>query len=70
MTKDQYTQWTVFREKKSNTITHDEFEFLCKLHSELFNHQFYKPCTCRPKEINKWIKDVNERYAEIDPNDL
>jgi hypothetical protein len=70
MNKDQYQKWTEFREKKSNSISYEEFEFLCQVHSELFNHKFYKPCTCRPKEINKWIKDINEKYAEIDPNEF
>jgi len=70
MNKDQYQKWTEFREKVSNSISHEEFEFLCRLHADLFNHKYYKPCTCRPKEINKWIKDINEKYSEIDPNEI
>lgn len=65
MTNEQYNKWTEFREKKSSSISYAEFEFLAELHSELFNHKFYKPCTCRPKEINKWIKDINDIYNEL-----
>jgi hypothetical protein len=62
MNQEDYLLWTDFREKKKTSISHDEFEYLCDLHARLFNHKFYKPCTCRPKEINKMIKDINEVY--------
>jgi hypothetical protein len=29
------------------------------LHSEYYKHKFYEPCTCSPKTINKWIKELN-----------
>lgn len=66
MTKEQYDKWTKFREKKSTSINQDEFQYLCELHADLFNHKFYKPCTCRPKEINKWIKEINQKYNSLD----
>ena len=65
MTAKQHKDWSLFRARKSNTITHEEFEMLCHLHADLFNHQFYKPCTCRPKEINKWISDINQVYDSL-----
>lgn len=70
MTKEQYDRWTTFREKKSTSINYTEFEYLCELHADLFKHKFYKPCTCRPKEINKWIKDINEKYLELNIDDI
>ena len=65
MNKAQYTEWTKFRESKKSTITQKEFELVCQLHADLFNHQFYKPCTCRPKEINQWISDINKVYNSL-----
>lgn len=67
MTIDQYKEWTIFRSKVSTSINHDEFEMLCRIHADLFKHKFYKPCTCRPKEINKWIADINEIYLKTEP---
>ena len=42
-------------------ITNKEFELVCKLHAEYHNggHNYYKPCTCNPKTIKQWIKDLN-----------
>lgn len=65
MTELDYKKWTDFRETKKTSINQNEFEYVCDLHARLFNHKFYKPCTCRPKEINKMIKDINEVYATI-----
>ena len=65
MTAKQHKDWSLFRARKSNTITHEEFEMLCEMHADLFNHKFYKPCTCRPKEINRWISDINKIYDSL-----
>ena len=68
MTLQQHKDWTLFRARKSNMITQEEFEMLCHLHADLFNHQFYKPCTCRPKEINQWISQINKVYEGLKPD--
>ncbi len=54
-----YKEWEAFRVSKRDTITKSEYEMVCNLHSKYYKHKFYKPCTCNPKEINKWIKDLN-----------
>lgn len=63
MVEEDRIWWAEFREKKRNTLTNIEFEMICKLHSEYMNHTFYKPCTCRPKQIKRWIEDLNEIYS-------
>ena len=40
-------------------ITNKEFELVCQLHAEYHKHNYYKPCTCNPKTIKQWIKDLN-----------
>lgn len=40
-------------------ITNKEFELVCQLHAEYYKHSYYKPCTCNPKTIKNWIKDLN-----------
>lgn len=54
--------WTEFREKKSQKITHKEFQMVCDLHSKYYNHRYYEPCTCNPKTIQRWIKDLNDVF--------
>lgn len=54
--------WADFINIKKNSITDDEYLKICQLHSHYFNHSFRKPCKCSPREINRWIKDLNELY--------
>tara|TARA_R110000796_G_scaffold170639_2_gene287571 strand:+ start:464 stop:685 length:222 start_codon:yes stop_codon:yes gene_type:complete len=58
--KADYKDWEKFRlGSDKNTISAEEFTLVCDLHSKYYKHTFYKPCTCSPKTINKWIKDLN-----------
>jgi hypothetical protein len=45
-----------------STISGREFELVCDLHSRYKKHSYYKPCTCNPKEIKRWIDHLNEIY--------
>ena len=54
-----FKQWEEFRLSKKSTISRTEYKMVCDLHSEYYKHKFYEPCTCSPKTINKWIKDLN-----------
>tara|TARA_R110000772_G_scaffold257940_2_gene374955 strand:- start:1470 stop:1688 length:219 start_codon:yes stop_codon:yes gene_type:complete len=54
-----YKDWEKFRMGKNDVISAAEFTLVCDLHSKYYKHSFYKPCTCSPKTINKWIKDLN-----------
>ena len=57
-TKD-YEDWSYFRQGTKDVISSTEFDLVCILHSDYYKHSFYKPCTCNPKVINKWIADLN-----------
>lgn len=57
--KIDYEDWTQFRMGKNDVISPAEFNLVCDLHSRYHNHTFYKPCTCNPREINRWISDLN-----------
>ena len=58
-------KWEKFREKKRNSITNAEFELIYELHAKYFNHQYYKPCTCNPKTVKRWIADLNMYYEAV-----
>jgi len=64
MNKVDYLMWEKFRETSSNTLSPEEFELICKLHAEYFKHRYYKPCTCNPKEIKRWISQLNELFLK------
>tara|TARA_R110002012_G_scaffold237635_1_gene411359 strand:+ start:132 stop:350 length:219 start_codon:yes stop_codon:yes gene_type:complete len=57
--KKDFKLWTTFRMGKKLYLSPKEFELVCDLHSRYYKHSYYKPCTCSPKTINKWIKDLN-----------
>lgn len=54
-----YEQWTQFRMVDNSVITKKELEMVSYLHSQYYKHSYYIPCTCSPKTINRWIKDLN-----------
>ena len=54
-----YKDWELFRQGTKDVISSTEFQLVCNLHSKYYKHSFYKPCTCSPKTINKWINDLN-----------
>tara|TARA_R110000737_G_scaffold23583_1_gene42364 strand:- start:1203 stop:1421 length:219 start_codon:yes stop_codon:yes gene_type:complete len=51
--------WQKFRLGNGQHISAIEFELVCQLHAKYYKHTFYKPCTCSPKVIKRWIKDLN-----------
>ncbi len=57
--KQDYAKWENFRMGTKSHLEPNEFELVCKLHAEYHKHNYYKPCTCNPKTIKQWIKDLN-----------
>lgn len=64
MNREDYLMWEKFRENTKNTLEAEEFELICRLHAKYFNHRYYKPCTCNPKEIKRWISELNEFFLK------
>lgn len=64
MSREDYLMWEKFREDPKNTLQPKEFELICRLHAKYFKHRYYKPCTCNPKEIKKWISELNEFFLK------
>ncbi len=58
--KLDYGKWTEFRMGTSNHLSTDEFRLVCELHATYYKHRYYKPCTCSPKKIKRWINDLNK----------
>jgi len=62
--KDDYKKWEQFRNNPKSTISGKEFDLVCDLHSRYKKHSYYKPCTCNPNEIKRWITDLNDIFNE------
>ena len=64
-----YKDWEQFRLGSKQHISNKEFELVCQLHAKYHKHRYYKPCTCNPKTINKWIKELNVIWNNGDKKD-
>ena len=64
--KDDYKKWTQFRMGEKSVITKTELEMVSFFHSKYYKHSYYIPCTCSPKTINRWIKDLNVLWENGD----
>lgn len=57
--KKDFVLWENFRMGTKSHLEPNEFELVCKLHAKYYKHSYYTPCTCNPKTIKQWIKDLN-----------
>jgi len=57
--KEHFKNWEHFRNVKKDTLSDAEYKMICQLHSEYYNHKYHRPCTCNPRTIKSWIKDLN-----------
>lgn len=64
MNDADYQDWTKFRSNTSSKLRKGEYELICQLHAKYYKHSYYKPCTCSPRTINKWIAQLNDIYAK------
>jgi hypothetical protein len=64
MSKEDHLMWQKFRENTKDRLQAEEFDLICRLHAKYFNHKFYKPCTCNPREIKRWISELNEFFLK------
>ena len=64
MVKKDRKDWKKFREGKGNTITHEEYLFICNLHAKCFDHKLELPCKCSPKRLNYMIAELNKLYDQ------
>ena len=62
MTKTEYDQYSLIKNERK--LTEKNQKFLAMLHARLFNHQYYLPCGCSPKEWQTWIAQLNSKYDE------
>jgi hypothetical protein len=57
-------QWKQFKAEVTTKLTQPQYKLLCTLHAKYFNHTYYEPCSCRPKELKRWIADIDRLYTK------
>jgi len=56
--------WDRYRASKKSTITRQEYDEICELHSHYLDHPLEKPCTCSPKRIKQMIEDLHKIWED------
>jgi hypothetical protein len=51
--------WSQFRLGTKQVITNVEYKMVCELHAKYYKHKYNEPCTCNPRRIKQWIKELN-----------
>ena len=57
-------QWKQFKAEVKTKLTQPQYKLLCTLHAKYYNHTYYEPCSCRPKELKRWIADIDRLYTK------
>jgi len=55
-----------FKEFNGRELRPRYHEALSRIHSRVFQHKFYIPCTCNPKEWKRHIDDLSKVYGEYE----
>lgn len=68
MNLEQYNNWEKFREKKTRSISGQEFEMIARYYADVFNRKYWKPpCTsCNKKKYQQWINQLNNHWSSIE----
>lgn len=65
--EDEYNTLKVFFNafdgREIKTIFHEP---LSRIHARVFQHKYYIPCTCSPKEWKRNIDDLNKMYGQYE----
>ncbi len=61
MTEDQYK---VFKHYYNRNQLDSRIQrmVIAKMHSSIFGHNYYSPCTCSPKIWRTWLEDLRKVY--------
>jgi len=62
--KDQ-EDWVDFKANVTTKLSKEQYRLLCTLHARYLNHPYYEPCSCKPKILVMWIKDIDNIYNKI-----
>ena len=65
MTQEDRDAWVGFKAIVTTKVPQEQYKLLCQLHARYYNHRYHEPCSCRPKEIVMWIKDIDRIYNKI-----
>jgi hypothetical protein len=70
MTEQEYKDWKDFTEKRTLKLSWDEILFVCKMHSDIFNRQFWKPdclnCQGTIKVLIEMIKKLDLVFEQYE----
>jgi len=66
VTEEETTEWKSFQERRTIKIEWDDVQFICKLYADVFNKQYWEPCSgCSPKPLISIINRLDVVFDEF-----
>jgi len=66
VTEEELTEWKSFQERRTIKIEWDDVQFICKLYADVFNKQYWEPCSgCSPKPLISIINRLDVVFDEF-----
>jgi hypothetical protein len=70
LTLDEYEYLKGFFAEFKNEILGHQQMTLATIHARIFSHTFHKPCTCAPKEWQRYIDELRKVYDTYEKDNL
>jgi hypothetical protein len=70
LTKEEYDWITKFLALNTSRLDAPQQLMIATIHARVFNHTFYQPCTCSPKNWQQYINDLKKVWVEYTPEQL
>jgi hypothetical protein len=66
VTDSELAEWKAFQERRTVKIEHADVVFICKLYADVFNKQYWEPCSgCSPKPLISIINRLDVVFDEF-----
>ncbi len=66
VTESELTEWKSFQERRTVKIEWNDVQFICKLYADVFNKQYWEPCSgCSPKPLISIINRLDVVFNEF-----
>lgn len=64
LTQEEYAWLTNLYTSKPTSLRVLEQDYIARTHARIFNHTLHKPCTCSPKEWQRYVDDLKKVWSE------
>ena len=67
LNKEEYDWLSEYYATATKTLTPEAQDKIATIHSRIFNHKLWKPCTCSPRKWQQMIDELKKVWLEYEP---